>query len=112
MHLRKLITIIAVCIVSAFFVAPASADPSVTPNGNHTYNALTDPDCHTGNGADTGLGHEKALGWGHHKCDGTGSGLDDDGDGVPNVDDNCPNHLNPDQQDADGNGIGDACELT
>ncbi len=34
---------------------------------------------------------------------------DDDGDGVPNCIDNC-NLFNPDQADADGNGIGDACE--
>jgi hypothetical protein len=35
---------------------------------------------------------------------------DDDGDGVPDHLDNCPDVSNPDQSDSDGNGVGDACE--
>ena len=35
---------------------------------------------------------------------------DADGDGVPDINDNCPNTVNPLQQDCDGDGIGDACE--
>ena len=35
---------------------------------------------------------------------------DNDGDGVPNKQDNCPNDANPDQTDSDGDGVGDACE--
>ncbi len=34
---------------------------------------------------------------------------DDDFDGVSNAVDNCPNTYNPDQADANGDGIGDAC---
>jgi hypothetical protein len=37
---------------------------------------------------------------------------DDDGDRVPNASDNCPTVPNPDQKDADGDGRGDACDLT
>jgi hypothetical protein len=37
---------------------------------------------------------------------------DSDGDGIPNVHDNCPLVANPDQKDSNHNGIGDACELT
>jgi hypothetical protein len=37
-------------------------------------------------------------------------GFDADGDGFVNADDNCPGAANPDQDDADGDGIGDACE--
>ncbi|MEM9080428.1 MAG: thrombospondin type 3 repeat-containing protein [Verrucomicrobiota bacterium] len=33
-----------------------------------------------------------------------------DGDAIPDLFDNCPNISNPDQSDADENGIGDACE--
>lgn len=35
--------------------------------------------------------------------------LDSDGDGIPDVLDNCPDVYNPDQSDGNGDGIGDAC---
>ena len=35
---------------------------------------------------------------------------DGDGDGVPDIDDNCPGVCNPDQADSDGDGRGDACD--
>jgi hypothetical protein len=35
---------------------------------------------------------------------------DADGDGVPDASDNCPKNFNPDQADANQNGIGDACD--
>jgi hypothetical protein len=33
-----------------------------------------------------------------------------DEDGVPDSQDNCPNDANPDQEDFDGDGLGDACD--
>ena len=35
---------------------------------------------------------------------------DTDGDGIYDVDDNCPSVYNPDQEDTDLNGVGDACD--
>jgi outer membrane protein OmpA-like peptidoglycan-associated protein len=37
---------------------------------------------------------------------------DKDSDGVPDVNDNCPDDKNADQKDTDGDGIGDVCEET
>jgi hypothetical protein len=39
------------------------------------------------------------------------AGADTDGDGVLDGVDNCPNDANPGQEDADGDGIGDVCDL-
>ena len=36
--------------------------------------------------------------------------LDADGDGVPDITDNCPTTSNPGQHDTDGDGIGDVCD--
>ena len=36
--------------------------------------------------------------------------LDDDEDGIPNDEDNCPDDANADQADLDGDGIGDVCD--
>src|SRR6266496_3087820 len=37
-------------------------------------------------------------------------GSDFDGDGIPDLQDNCPTVFNPNQQDTDGDAIGDACD--
>lgn len=44
------------------------------------------------------------------ECSGGGGTTDDDGDGHPNVSDNCPSVANPGQEDDDGDGVGNACD--
>lgn len=44
-------------------------------------------------------------------CDGPGKGFGSLGSTVCKPADNCPLHYNPDQEDADGNKIGDLCDL-
>jgi hypothetical protein len=42
----------------------------------------------------------------------TAGAPDSDGDGYPDAGDGCPAVFDPEQRDADGNGVGDACEET
>ena len=44
-------------------------------------------------------------------CAPVSSDADTDEDGVNDAEDNCPSVANPDQEDEDGNGIGDACDI-
>lgn len=49
------------------------------------------------------------------ECDGSANclntcQLDTDGDGIANVDDNCPNNSNSSQADSDGDGVGNVCD--
>jgi hypothetical protein len=46
----------------------------------------------------------------HGRIIGERTGPDSDGDGVPDVEDNCPSVPNAGQEDSDGDGIGDFCD--
>jgi|GEM_PF-5777541 len=57
---------------------------------------------------DSGAGSEPYMDMGAYELQSDGD--DNDGDGVADVCDNCPDSSNADQADADMDGIGDACE--
>lgn len=61
----------------------------------------------TGTGAEGPRGGEGESGGIEPDC--PSEDADSDGDGIPDLRDNCPYEPNPDQADADGDGIGDAC---
>lgn len=65
-----------------------------------------------GGGAAIGAGAGAVVGGvvGPMVADPEARGPDSDGDGVSDLQDNCVDVPNDDQQDVDGDGVGDACE--
>jgi hypothetical protein len=60
-------------------------------------------------GAAIGIALGGLIGWLILEADSRGP--DSDGDDISDRQDNCPDRANDDQQDVDGNGRGDACDL-
>ena len=79
--------------------APGAPQTFQVPAGAHRYVALR--------------GEDEQGNVGRFVSFDLGSGpIDVDGDGVPDTSDNCPVVANPDQQDSNGDGVGDACSST
>ncbi len=77
------------------FIQIAGPMGSYSADGNVAYFA-------TGFASDFGFGYIYAID--------ISPDFDSDGDGIPDIDDNCPHTANADQADADGDGIGDVCD--
>ncbi len=88
--------------VSVALRTSSTSTPSLTGEFQATSNTA-DPDT-----ADTHAAATVSL---DPSCGTTGGlGDDGDGDGEPDLSDNCPRLANPDQADGDRDGIGDACD--
>jgi hypothetical protein len=88
--------VLACCLIAGAATSSCSSDDGVpaTPSAQGG-----------GDGASSAVG-------GHGGSGGETTAPDDqDGDGVPDEDDNCPGAPNPDQWDTDEDGVGDACTL-
>jgi hypothetical protein len=86
------------------FGGPLPLDPADLPAGATLKigNRGADGDSGEGGGREGDLVYGFVRAWANDD--------DDDGDGVANRVDNCPNDANPSQADADGDGLGDACD--
>ena len=80
------------------------------PNWEQSFNGMSDSkvvdlDIRSSDGVILATTHGRGL------FTGSFANTDDvDGDGILNVEDNCPNTPNPDQADLDGDGIGSVCD--
>ena len=96
---------IALCALIACAAACGSKE-----EGNATTNASTNAN----NGGDAGMqdgGDNVMTGdMGDNNMPDADPGADDDGDGVSNGSDNCPNDENADQADDDSDGVGNVCD--
>lgn len=79
---------------------------------NASWLELADYDSTTTCAVRNSLAATEMVSQGDVDCDGTldGSDPDDDGDGRPDAQDNCPTSSNPAQNDNDGDGQGDVCD--
>ena len=84
-------------------IEAVTTNPVLTPLTLSDYAVI---DAATGNAMSTGSAHSAAL-----AINTTCSVPDGDGEGMPDVADNCPAAPNPDQADNDIDGKGDVCDL-
>lgn len=93
----------------------SSSGGAPTSTGGTTGSASTSgtdtgPTESTGSTGSTGPALDESSGTSGEASSTTGPPGDVDADGVPDGQDNCPGEPNPEQNDGDGDGVGDACD--